>query len=134
MTSSLYQDYLKRARVRLEVLDIFFQRQSYADAIRESQEVVELLLKALLRKFSIDPPHWHDVSRILIENQAALPEMIQTDLNRICAVSKRLRKERELSFYGDEDFIPSDEYTKDQAKEAISDSRWLFELLKDILK
>lgn len=133
MTKTLYADYLKRATVRIEVLDIFVERGSFPDAIRESQEVVELLLNAILRKVKIDPPHWHDVSRILTENATHLPAAIQAELTRICGISKRLRKERELSFYGDEDFIPSDEYDREQALEAVEDSKWLYEILKDYL-
>jgi hypothetical protein len=34
-------------------------------------------------------------------------------------VSKRLRRERELAFYGDDDFIPSDEYDAEDSEEAL---------------
>jgi hypothetical protein len=34
-------------------------------------------------------------------------------------MSKRLRRERELAFYGDEDFVPSDEYDAEDSSEAI---------------
>jgi HEPN domain-containing protein len=34
-------------------------------------------------------------------------------------MSKRLRRERELAFYGDDDFVPSDEYDLTDSTEAI---------------
>jgi hypothetical protein len=44
-------------------------------------------------------------------------------LAAIKAISKRLRKERELSFYGAEDFIPTEEYDLADAEQAIKDAR-----------
>ncbi|MCL4515015.1 MAG: HEPN domain-containing protein [Firmicutes bacterium] len=43
-------------------------------------------------------------------------------------ISKWLRKERELAFYGDVDFIPTAEYSKEDAERAISDSRFVVEV------
>lgn len=34
-------------------------------------------------------------------------------------MSKRLRRERELAFYGTDDFIPSDEYAAEDSPKAI---------------
>ena len=46
MTSDrLARDYLRRARLRREALDLLFRREGYADVICASQEVVELILK-----------------------------------------------------------------------------------------
>lgn len=42
------------------------------------------------------------------------------NLRDIRRLSKRLRRERELAFYGDEDFVPSDEYDADDSDEAIA--------------
>ncbi len=47
---------------------------------------------------------------------------------------KRLRKERELAFYGDIDFIPTEEYTREDAKEAIKDTRMVTEAAKKLIK
>lgn len=43
-------------------------------------------------------------------------------LDEVKRISKRLRKERELSFYGAEDFIPTEEYDLEDAQEAIRDA------------
>ena len=51
---NLAEDYLKRAAIRLKAVEVLLNYKSYADVVRESQEVVELALKALLGKvFSI---------------------------------------------------------------------------------
>ena len=35
----------------------------------------------------------------------------------------------EFAFYGDEDFIPTNEYTREQALAALDDARWVVALL-----
>lgn len=67
----------------------------------------------------VDPPKWHDVSSILEDNSQLLPQEIETVLPTLCRISTQLRKERELSFYGDEDFIPSEKYDESDAREAM---------------
>lgn len=52
----LARDHLKRARARLTALDALFGVESWADVVRESQEVVELSLKGLLRAHGVEPP------------------------------------------------------------------------------
>jgi hypothetical protein len=43
---------------------------------------------------------------------------------------KRLRaKEREFAFYGDEDFIPTEEYPRQDAGAALDDARFVAGLL-----
>jgi HEPN domain-containing protein len=58
----LARDYLRRSEARLKALDVLFREQSWADVVRESQEIVELTLKALLRACGIDPPRVHDLA------------------------------------------------------------------------
>jgi len=42
-----------------------------------------------------------------------------TYLGEIRRMSKRLRREREIDFDGDDDFVPSDEYNAADSTEAI---------------
>lgn len=46
---SLAHDYVRRAGIRLGAIDVLFAAESWADVVRECQEVVELALKGLLR-------------------------------------------------------------------------------------
>ena len=132
-TKTLHQDYGERAAIRFEALELLYSRGAYADVVREAQEIVELLLKGLLRKYRIDPPKWHDVSKILLAEQARFPQPIQAELSRVCSISQKLRREREMSFYGDEDFLPSEGYSQIEAQGILEETRWLLGLLQQPL-
>lgn len=122
---ALARAYLAKARLRLEVLDLLLSRSGHSDVVREAQELVELATKAMLRHVGIEPPKWHDVSSILIENAQRLGPEAQAALGRIAEVSKALRKEREFAFYGDEDFVPTEQYDRAAAEKAIEGARYV---------
>ncbi|MFM8708026.1 MAG: HEPN domain-containing protein [Planctomycetia bacterium] len=109
---------MRRAAARLLAIDSLFQAESWADVVRESQEVVELALKGLLRSCGIEPPRIHDVSEVLLAERSRLPESIQRQVEVLAAGSRSLRRDRELAFYGAEDLTPSGFYTKDDATTA----------------
>ena len=114
----LARDYLERSRKRLKAIALLLQEEAFPDVVRESQEVVELLLKALLRSFGMSVPFSHDLSEALNEHEARFPEGVQTLLPRWSQISKHLRKDRELAFYGSEDITPSSFYTRTDAEAA----------------
>jgi len=111
-------DYIRRARARLAAVDALFTARSWADVVRESQEVVELALKGLLRVAGIEPPRIHDVSEVLLAEQSRLPQAVQQQVELLAAGSRTLRRDRELAFYGAEDLTPSGFYTRDDATAA----------------
>jgi hypothetical protein len=111
-------DYVWRAQLRLQALDVLFQGGSWADVVRESQEIVELALKGLLRACGIDPPRIHDVSAVLLAERARLPESLHEHVERLAEISKDLRRDRELAFYGSEDLTPSSFYAERDAVRA----------------
>ena len=114
----LARDYLSRSRKRLKAIETLFAEEAFADVVRESQEVVELLLKAILRSFGLAVPHSHDLSEALSDNAARLPESVRPLVPRWCEISKHLRKDRELAFYGSEDITPSSFYERADAEQA----------------
>ncbi len=124
---TLADDYLVRATHRLAALDVLFDRESWADVVRESQELVELALKSLLRHSSIEVPRVHDVSQILLSESERLPEIIRPHIEELAAISRSLRRDRELAFYGSEDLTPSDFYRKSDAEAAREGSRRVVE-------
>ncbi len=95
---SLIKDYLVRSQKRMKAVKTLFDEESWADVVRESQEVLELTLKALLRSAAVEVPRIYDVSGVLAEEKSRLPKKIQTQLDKIIAVSKSLRRDRELAF------------------------------------
>lgn len=120
---SLVEDYLQRAKDRVLALDLFLAKKSWANAVRESQEVVELVLKALLRACNFEIPRVHDVSNILEENRSKLPESIRKQLPKLTKISKNLRRDRELSFYGSEDLTPNQFYSMADAEAAVEGAK-----------
>ena len=114
----LAADYVRRAKARLAAVDALYAAASWADVVRESQEVVELALKGLLRAVGIEPPRIHDVSEVLEAERPRFPRAIQRHLDALAAGSRTLRRDRELAFYGAEDLTPSGFYTKEDATSA----------------
>jgi hypothetical protein len=119
----LARDYVIRAAGRLRALDVLFEDGHWADVVRESQEVVELALKALLRSHGVDPPRLHDVSDVLIAERDRLPAAVRAELDALVGVSRALRRDRELAFYGAEDLTPSGFYSRDDATKAREGAR-----------
>jgi HEPN domain-containing protein len=108
----LAADYVRRAEVRLRAIDVLFDAASWADVVRESQEVVELALKGLLRSCAVEAPRIHDVSDVLLAERARLPKKLQAEVERLAEISRDLRRDRELAFYGAEDLTPSSFYAE----------------------
>lgn len=130
---TLAHSYLKKAMARLDVLDLLFQKQAYSDVIREAQEIVELALKGMLRFVGIEPPKIHDVGSLLIEHREKFPPEIASQVEKLAQISKKLRKERELAFYGDIDFIPTEEYTEEDAQGALVEARYVVEVAQKLI-
>jgi len=120
---ALAADYLHRAAVRLRAIDVLFAAASWADVVRESQEVVELALKGLLRSCGIEAPRIHDVSDVLLAERERLPAALRPELERLAHISRDLRRDRELAFYGAEDLTPSSFYSQADATRARDAAR-----------
>ena len=129
----LARSYIEKALLRLKVLDVYMELGGYSDVVREAQEAVELSLKGILRYYNIDPPRWHDVGDILLQNADKIASLSLRELKKMAKISKRLRKERELSFYGDVDFIPTEEYDEDFAQAVMDDAKFVIEAAKRII-
>jgi len=128
--TELAGDYIQRASARLRALDVLFEAESWADVVRESQEIVELALKALLRSAGVDPPRIHDVSDVLEAEAHRLPEIIREELGTLTRISRNLRRDRELAFYGAEDLTPSGFYTQEDGEQARADARTTVEMVR----
>ncbi|HSV31004.1 MAG TPA: HEPN domain-containing protein [Atribacteraceae bacterium] len=122
---SLAQSYLEKSQKRLRVLPVLMEEDAFSDVVREAQEIVELALKGILRTMGIDPPKQHDVGYLLLEYKERLPEQVRPEAEKLAAISKWLRKEREFSFCGDIDFIPTLEYTSEDGSRASRDAHYV---------
>ncbi len=130
---TLAQSYLKKAVDRLDILEILFRKGAYSDVVREAQEIVELATKGMLRAAGIEPPKYHDVGSLILEHADRFTPVSHENLQQVATISKRLRKERELSFYGDIDFIPTEEYKEEDAKEAIDDAHFVVKIANSVI-
>ena len=131
--TSLTHDYITRAGHRLAALELLYERASYADVVREAQEMVELCLKALLRASRIEVPRTHEVGDILLEFSDQLPPDVKPHAPNLAKISKNMRRDRELAFYGTEDLTPSDFYQEPDAKQALEGARWVYSICRDAL-
>ncbi len=57
-----------------------------------------------------------------------------SEFEKLVRNAKWLRSQRELSFYGDMDFIPEKSYTRDDALRAIKTANKLYEIAKEFIK
>lgn len=131
---SLSIDYIQRAQIRLGAVEYLYTKKSWADVVRESQEIVELALKALLRHSHIEVPRIHDVSNILETEKNKIPLSLHKDLDRLCEISRNLRRDRELAYYGSEDLTPSEFYKETDAKNALNSARFVVETVISVVK
>lgn len=130
---SLAESYVSKAKVRLKALAVLRDEGAHSDVVREAQEIVELALKGVLRAIGVEPPKFHDVGGLLVAHKGKLPPALAARVPRAAEISKRLRRERELSFYGDIDFIPTEEYSDADAQRAYDEASWVVELALGVL-
>ena len=125
---TLALDYLRRARLRLSAIEVLMEGAGWADVVRESQEVVELALTGLLREVGVDAPRVHDLAPILRAERSRLPAGLAPHVDELASVSRTLRRDRELAFYGAEDLTPGEFYTEDDAERAFTAARRVVDL------
>jgi HEPN domain-containing protein len=125
--------YLAKARARRRVLEVLAEERVWSDVVREAQELVELALKGALRVVGIDPPKWHDVGPILVESVRAFPDPFATAIPRLAEISRWLRRERELAFYGDIDLVPTESYGEQDAARATADALEVYAAVEQLM-
>ena len=130
---SLARSYLRKANDRLKVLDLLLKEGGYSDVVREAQELVELAPKGMLRTIGIEPPKLHDVGSLLLQHRERFSEEVRSTLDVLADISKRLRKDRELAFYGDVDFIRTEEYSEEEANKARDGAARVLEVARAVI-
>ncbi len=93
--------------------------------VRRAQEVAEIALKSALREVGVEVPRVHDVGVILKDHASRFPDALRGESDRMASISRRLSRERELSFYGDERMgtAPQHLYTHEDAQQALADAQ-----------
>ncbi len=88
----------------------------------------------MLRHIGIDPPKWHDVGELLLMHKERFPYEIHDSLGELAGISRWLKEERELAFYGDVDFIPTEEYTSEDAERAMNSAKKVVEVALKVVR
>lgn len=131
---SLTRDYIGRAGKRLLAVEVLHREESWADVVRECQEIVELCLKALLRATGMDVPRVHDVSALLQARESGIGEPARSAIGKLMNASRTLRRDRELAFYGSEDLTPSEFYTRQDAENALEMASFTHKTVKETVE
>lgn len=97
------RSHLRRAAAVLREAERLHVDQCWNLVVRRCQECVELALKGLLRAVGAEVPKVHDVSGALRRHANRLPADLAPHIDILVSASRRLREERELAFYGDEE-------------------------------
>ena len=131
MTSAeMGRSHLRQARRILLEAQRHHEDAAWHLVVRRCQETVELALKGALRFAGLEVPHVHDVGVLLADHAERLPRGFADHLERLVSISRRLRQEREVSFYGNEEIAapPEDLYTRGDADDALRDARFVLDL------
>ena len=128
------RSYFSEAKIRLKTARSARRKKNFAFTVRQSQECVELYLKGVLRYVGIEPPKWHDVGIILKNEIDRFPEWFKKRVDELAQISKELRRERELSMYGDSK-LPADKlYSRIEANEAYKKAKIVANLCQQLHK
>lgn len=129
------QAYIRQAEERVKHIKEALEDGNYAYVIRQSQEAVELSLKASLRLVGIEPPKFHDVGPLIKRNANLFPDWFREGINKMASISRILRREREPSMYGDEELSlsPDELYSYEDAKDAYEGALFVMENCRRLL-
>jgi len=120
---SFARSLLREAENRVETAQRALKEKKYAYCLRQSQETVELSLKAALRLKGIEYPKFHDVSEVLLRSAERFPAWFREHTSVFAEVSRKLAEKREASMYGFEEMgRPPDKLIDKQAAEAAFDN------------
>lgn len=136
MTSDQFaRDYLNRARTRRIAVGALMAAGGYPDVVRQSQDLVELVLKGALRFVGVDPPKRHDVHGVVAEFADRFPADWRQAIVDLQGDLDRLAAERSPAFYGNEaEGVPASElFGEEDARRAMVIADRLLDLYARLL-
>ncbi len=113
---------LNEAMLRLETANDALVRGNYAYSFRQSQECVELCLKACLRRIGVEYPKTHEVSIVLRDSAERFPAWFRGRIEEFCRISVGLAERRDIAMYGDEQegLSPEKLFARGDAERAVA--------------
>lgn len=139
-TDAMAMSYLKQAWSRLKTARLALRSRDYPFTVRQSQECVELCLKAALRIYGVEYPREHDLQELLLVVRNRFPDWFACQMEKFGEISARLARARGPSMYGDEErnIPPSKLFGRAEAKLALMDAELVYaacrRLISDFLK
>lgn len=126
---------LDRAGVILDEARNMQNRGVWNLVVRRCQEAVELALKGALQWAGLEVPRVHDVGAVLRQHPDRFPSDFRASIPKLASISRALRAEREISFYGDEEsgLPPEMLYDADDAAEALAKSTFVLDACRGLL-
>lgn len=125
----LSKSYLNSALQILKEAQTLNSEKVWHLVVRRCQECVELCLKGLLRQAGLEVPRLHDVGFLFRQESHRFPNF---PIDQIVSISRGLKVEREISFYGDDmtETPPEKLYSVEDASEALENARFIVNLIK----
>jgi len=123
------KSYLSTAQYSLRQAKMACSDEMWHLAIRRCQECAEMALKAVLRLIGIEASKVHDVGFLLRKHRDTFPDWFIAEIDHLAHISRSLRKDRETSFYGDQQLAlpPEEVFTKVDADEALKEAEFVLE-------
>jgi HEPN domain-containing protein len=129
------KSYLKEGIEIFREAESFYRREVWHLAVRRTQEAGEMALKGALRYVGIEIPKIHDVGILLKKHRGKFPKGFAQNIDRLASISRKMRKERETSLYGDEETgtPPNEIYIEEDAKIALGEGTLILESCKELM-
>jgi len=67
---------------------------------------------------------------VLVAERERLPEAVRERLGELTEISRQLRRDRELAFYGAEDLTPTGFYSQEDARQAREGARTVVRVVR----
>ena len=119
MSENLAKEYIEQAETHRKRARTLLEQWEFPESVQMSQRCVELCLKAILRKYDVEPPHKHDVGAELAQISAKLPETFKAKVGKLRLASLTLAMWRDPSTYGLQQIGPSTMFGKEEAELAL---------------
>jgi len=127
---------LRRAEAIMEGARFLYEKGYWNLVVRRCQEAVELSLKAALIWAGVEVPRSHDVGPWLRRESGRFPEFFRKIIPKLASISRTLRAERELSFYGDEaSGVPAEDlYSQEDADMYLREAEEVIEVCQRLIE
>lgn len=137
MTSDrIARDYLQQAQARRIAVDALFTARAHPAVVRESQDVVELVLKGALRFVGVEPAKRHDVHDLVEQFIDRFPAEWRHTVGELGPALTQLAQDRAPALYGKEaeDIPPSELFGEADARRAMGVADRLLSLYGRLLE